>query len=119
MSVADFCHLQLSAFYSRKSDSDSVDENFYRYQNSAAACIDFDAAAAIASKCCHRNPNQSIDCHLVVLRVLLAGYRWAIASGRSSLKLDGFSQQEAEFDTEFDTAEQLGRKYYHTRHILS
>jgi len=44
---------------------------------------------------------------------------WAIASGRSSLKLDGFSQQEAEFGSEFDTAEQLGRKYYHTRHILS
>ena len=102
MSVADFCNLQLSAFYSRKSDSDSVDENFCRYQNSAAACIDFDATKAIASKCCRRNPNRSIDWHLAVLDSAKVRSTWAIASGRSSLKLDGFSQQEAEFGSEFD-----------------
>jgi len=67
-----------------------------------SACIDFDVAAAIASKCCRRNPNRSIDCHWDVLRVLLAGYMWAIASGRLSLKLDGFSPQVAEFGSEFD-----------------
>ena len=112
-------HDILNAFCRQKNDCDSVDENSCHYQNSDSAFAGGNLSWAIASKCCHRNPNRSIDCHLDVLRVLLAGCMWAIASGRSSLKLDGFSQPEAEFDTEFDIAEQLGCKYYHTRHILS
>jgi hypothetical protein len=91
----------LNAFYSRKSHSDSVDENSCRYQNSDSAFAG-NLSCAIASNCCRRNPNRSIDWHLAVLDSAKVRSMSAIASGRSSLKLDGFSQQEAEFGSEFD-----------------
>jgi hypothetical protein len=51
----------LNAFCCRKSDSDSVDENSCRYQNSDFAFAGGNLSLAIASKCCRRNPNRSID----------------------------------------------------------
>jgi hypothetical protein len=92
----------LNAFCCQKNDCDSVDENSCRYQNSDSAFAGGNLSWAIASKCCRRNPNRSIDWHLAVLDSAKVRSMWAIASGRSSLKLDGFSQQEAEFGSEFD-----------------
>jgi len=98
-----FKHDILTAFcHSRKSDSDSVDENSCRYQNSDSAFADGNLSWDFASNCCRRNPNRSIDWYLAVLDSAKVRSMWAIASGRSSLKLDGFSQQEAEFGSEFD-----------------
>jgi len=85
----------------------------------AGVCFDWDVPAAIASNHCLRNPNRSIDWHWALLDSARARSMWAIASGPSSLKLDGFSQPEAELGSEFDIARQLGRKYCRTRHIPS
>jgi hypothetical protein len=59
----------LTAFYRfRKSDSDWVDAMSHHYQNSEFAFAG-KLVFAIASNCCHRNQNQSIDSHLAVLGV--------------------------------------------------
>ena len=86
----------------RKNDSDSVDENSCRYQNSDCAFAAANLNWAIASNCCRRNPNRSIDWPQALLGVLLVRSRRAIASGRSSLKLHGFSPQQAGLGSEFD-----------------
>jgi hypothetical protein len=73
-----------------------------RYQNSDFAFAAGKLDSAIASKCCRRNPNPLSDWHLAVLGVLLVRSMWAIASGRSFLKFDGFSPQQGELGSEFD-----------------
>jgi hypothetical protein len=56
-----FKHNILTAFCCQKNDCDSVDENSCRYQNSDFAFAAGNLSWAIASKCCRRNPNRSID----------------------------------------------------------
>ena len=91
----------LSAFC-RPRKNDLVDENSCRYQNSDYASAAANLNLAIASNCCRRNPNRSIDWPQALLGVLLVRSRRAIASGRSSLKLHGFSPQQAGLGSEFD-----------------